>query len=186
MVAEIFTSDKRSVWCTIPDHDENECCEICVHAKDLHPITPENGTKNTEPAPKYDPRRKFRKGDKVQEVLVNGRRFQGGHNNHKAGELATVVWNENNNTSTMLQYEDGDKYLIDVAYLELITPVEELEPYFVEYDKDIMEEWQVCKRITDTASFPVVTFTEFYPNAKEAAQAERDRLNAEYRKEVQQ
>lgn len=34
---------------------------------------PENGTKNTAPAPKYDPCRKFRKGDKVRLREYNGR-----------------------------------------------------------------------------------------------------------------
>ena len=61
------------------------------------------------------------------------------------------------------------------VHLELVTPVEELEPYTVveSYGRtDVMK-----------GDYIIATYTDSHPHAKEAAEAERDRLNAEYRKE---
>lgn len=140
-----------------------------AEAEAFHPV---------EPAPKYDPCRLFRKGDKVWEVLVKGRRYLGAHNNHKAGELATVTCNEDYST-VMIQYEDGDKFSIDVAYLELVTPVEVLEPYYIE------EYPNTCKLMKRNGAklYKLADYWDTHPRFKAAAVAERDRLNAEYRKE---
>jgi hypothetical protein len=63
------------------------------------------------------------------------------------------------------------------CYLELVEPVEEQEPYSV---VDAHTHWDVA----DKDMKCVVTYSKLHhPNAKAAAEAERDRLNAEHRKE---
>ena len=70
----------------------------------------------------------------------------------------------------------GGYMLLRQCDLELVTPIEESEPYYVE---DCYDAYCVCRD-----SMHVVDFnTARHPHAKEAAEAERDRLNAEHRKE---
>lgn len=115
----------------------------------LRPISPENAKKNTE-STKYDPCRRFRKGDKVRLVPYRGRApIMFGFNIFSIGEIFTV---------------------------------EELEPYFVMelkgaygvYNTRFQPETEACH-----------FFTDMHPHAKEAAEAECDRLNAAYRKEME-
>jgi hypothetical protein len=78
-------------------------------------------------------------------------------------------------------FGDDDFWDVDPAYLELVTPVEALDPYYVE---DVGNAWAVrkpedCGMYSTQAWFS----KERHPHAKEAAEAECDRLNAEYRKE---
>ena len=140
----------------------------------LRPISPENGIKNTENAPKYDPNRMFRKGDKVKPRERNGRIPW-------AKDMTlTVVADERTAGVTVRDEETGEERLMCVLFLELVTPVEELEPYFVQdfkggygvFHTRLQPEAEVCHY-----------FNDMHPHAKEAAEAERDRLNAELRKE---
>jgi hypothetical protein len=75
--------------------------------------------------------------------------------------------------------EADDEYKLDVidpAYLELVTPVEELEPYSIGESTDY---FSVEKDDEELSLY----WKDKHPNAKEAAEAECARLNAEYRKE---
>lgn len=63
-------------------------------------------------------------------------------------------------------------------FLKLVTAKEELEPYSVTYDNKFYH----INKHGEEASIAVYSEAR-HPNAKAAAEAERDRLNAEYRKE---
>ena len=125
--------------------------------------------------PKYDPCRLFREGDIVTPVERDGREVPDGA---PVGEKCTVVESEKNGI-VCIRYDAGSEhYLHDIPYfyLELVTPVEELEPYFLFEDT---YSWQVKRENKLCCRFGKST----HPHAKEAAEAERDRLNAEHIKE---
>jgi hypothetical protein len=144
------------------------------------PITPENGAKNTESAPKYDPCRLFRKGDKVRLVPYRGRApIMFGSNVFSIDEIFTVEEDENKEYDVMVNGA-SHRQMYQACFLELVTPVEEREPYFVMelkgahgvYNTRFQPETEACH-----------FYTDMHPNAKAAAEAECARLNAEYRKE---
>ena len=146
------------------------------------PISPENGIKNTEPSPKYDPCRKFRKGDKVRVVKEINGRIPPLCGDIEAGNVYTVSDNEDGG-DVMLEV-NGKYDCIDWYYLELVTPVEERVSFRVG-DFPVDGEWSVWKdslgKTEIISSYKIAT----HPNAKEAAEAECARLNAEWRKEVE-
>lgn len=140
-------------------------------AKTLHPIPT---------APKYDPCRKLRKGDRVHmKPEVNGRPVYIGEDAWEPldpNEIWTVEEDELE-TGWVRIKTDCVHATVWHAMLELVTPVEELEPYSV---VDAHTHWDVADKNMKT----VATYSKgYHPNAKAAAEAERDRLNAEHRKE---
>ena len=142
------------------------------YAPSFTPIPSEPGT--SVPTTKHDPCRLFKKGDKVRVVECKGR-CPGYNKNaiYKVGE------NEKESGRYIMLTQDGfiGHITVDAAYLELVTPVEEFEPYSV---VDAHTHWDVAvKDMKTIASYSKV----HHPHAKEAAEAERDRLNAEWRKE---
>lgn len=170
-------------------------------AEAFSPISPENGTKNTETAPKYDPNRMFRKGDKVRLCEYNGRAPFDNENfePEEAGQLCIIAEDEDNENAYSLhvwkledmkrETDDGERpwFAFPLMFMELVTPVEELEISRVFNDKK-MGAWIVTKDNFTHAYFPYrCEVSDNIANGKEeakaAAEAERDRLNAEYRKE---
>lgn len=148
------------------------------------PIDPENGIKNTETAPKYDPNRLFCKGDKVRLVQCNGRNPFDSFNGIEYPPDETIYTADgdeyDNGKVELYSMDSCDVFEIHHSNLELVTPVEELEPYFVA-PSSITDAW----RIVDTRiGATVATIFKAHPHAKAAAEAERDRLNAEWRKEM--
>lgn len=155
-----------------------ECNEggICWFSKNYLSI--DNAT------PKYDPCRPFKKGDVVTPRKRNGRLIAA------AKPLLrdkNYVVTRDEKTNCLIYFSDGDdEYAIDPAYLELVTPVEELEPYTVHSivgDNGKTAFFAVRKGDVTVAAFFCDTpraFTE--EQALAAAEAERDRLTAEYRK----
>lgn len=134
-----------------------------------------------ESAPKYDPCRRFRKGDKVRVVEWSGRNPVMPFMDCKVGDIGTVIKDEEA-TSFFVRLHLEGKYEKDMPYchLELVTPVEEMEPYSVE---EYSYYWHVLYE-EHGGKMTVCKFLKAYhPHAKAAAEAERDRLNAEYRKE---
>ena len=122
--------------------------------------------------PKYDPCRLFRKGDKVRVVEWNGRDIA------RVGQIGYVVSDEYNSRVEL----SIDGWTKDVFYpachLELVTPVEELEPFRVEENCGV---WRVLNKKSNLIAS---AYNESgHPHAKESAEAERDRLNTEHRKE---
>lgn len=129
-------------------------------------------------APKYDPCRRFKKGDKVRSVPYKGRKVA------LCGSIVTVEEDEmvNENLVSLVDAYGGIA-VVDAAYLELVTPVEELEPYFTKEDREELW-WEVWKRDEEVGGLLVALFsTGEHPNSKAAAEAECIRLNEEYRKE---
>lgn len=128
---------------------------------------------------KYDPCRKFKKGDKVRVVERNGR----------SPILCGAV--ELGGTYTVRTDEDDGDVILDIGYgalggesiawtfLELLTPIEELEPYFVQENQNTVE----VLSHEDEEVPATVFFKSKHKNARERAEAERDSLNAEHRKE---
>lgn len=145
---------------------DGESCSITLEPERLH-----------HPEPKYDPCRKFRKGDIVEPCQVNGR-WSTCLWQDRAGIRYKVTKDEDPLQSHM-EVKDPDSpqsFLVHAAFFKLVTPVEELEPYSVEtcqYGYTVNKGELILATYND----------ETHPHAKEAAEAERDRLNAEYRKE---
>ncbi len=134
--------------------------------------------------PKYDPCRLFRYGDKVTPRLVNGRDFNSLAEEYR-GKILTVTRDEEKYDNVFVEY-GGDEFTIDPAYLQLVTPVEELEPYSV-HESEVIQGFDIVRDKLCVMTFP---FGEkengWYYNrlaAKVAADAECARLNAEHRKE---
>ena len=135
-------------------------------------------------APKYDPSRKFRKGDIVEPNEINGRLPQ----ELRGCYRYKVIVGEGEMTSPLYvtvkpllaaNYKHLSEIHVNVVFLKLATPVEEREPYSLEND-DLG--WNVL----DKDGWLVARFCNSgHPHAKEAAEAELDRLNEEYRKELE-
>lgn len=127
--------------------------------------------------PKYDPCRLFRKGDVVEPKSVNGRFFDD-YVVPLTGEKCIVEKDEREFQYVVISHNEK-KYSIDPAYLELVTPVEGLEPYIVRKYRS----FYAVEKYNNHKDRPATFDIDFHPHAKEAAEAERDRLNAAYRKE---
>lgn len=157
------------------DDKEKEYAEWYTHPENVISSisSPVNVIKNTETAPKYDPCRRFKKGDEVRVVVWNGRTCR------REGQVGFVVKDEE--ASGMVELSiDGWKngVFYHACLLELVIPVEELEPYGI---AENLHGWIVYK---DNPGNVVANFNNMHPHAKEAAEAECARLNAEYRKEA--
>lgn len=126
--------------------------------------------------------RRFKKGDIVRMIERMGRmECTAPVDEFFQTRPLTVIEDERIDTNLVkVESEDGRTRLFHWWYLELVTPVEELEPYFVMelkgaygvYNTRFQPETEACH-----------FFTDMHPHAKESAEAERDRLNAEHRKE---
>lgn len=130
--------------------------------------------------PKYDPTRLFKKGDRAEVVERNGRTptcFPVGR--IKVGDIVTVAENEAGDVFIKVLTKEGHKMMVPWFMLELISPVEERERYSVHHSTAGI--WQVI----DTKDNGIISnyVGHRHPNAKAAAEAECDRLNAEWRKE---
>lgn len=148
--------------------------EICVdEAESFSPI----------PTPsKHDPTRLFKKGD-IVEIDIHGRDIAASMKKSgvELGKRYTVTEDENNTGYVSFIGEDGIEHHSMFFWLKLVTPVEELESYRVE---ELDNAWVVRKgEEADTYSTQAWYCKKRHPHAKEAAEAERDRLNAEWRKE---
>lgn len=133
--------------------------------------------------PKYDPNRKFRKGDIVEPC--KGREVYACEWEdcvfHKMDGKYEVQGDEKEGHVSVIDKETGIECYVSAFAIELVTPVEEREPYRVEtggYNR-----FRIKKGNLEYAYFPfgehcVLSMDE----AKAAAEAERDRLNDEHRK----
>lgn len=143
-------------------------------------VNPKNVTLMPE-KPKYDHCRLFKKGDKVRVVERNGR----------SPILCGAV--ELGGTYTVYADEEDGDVMLDIGlgvgggepiawyFLELVTPVEEIEPYYVKYTGT---HYVVGKRPEEQEIVYLAEYSkDRHPHAKESAEAEADRLNAEWRKE---
>lgn len=137
-------------------------------------------TEIPEPAPKYDPCRKFREGDEVRYVPCNGRECPVMPcDEYYREKTLTVVKDEDSNHQVLVRTQDGREKYIRFCYLQLITPVEELKPYYID------EYPNTCKLMKRDGGklYKLADYWDTHPRFKAAAEAERDRLNEEWRKE---
>ena len=120
--------------------------------------------------------RLFQKGDKVRVVAWNGRDID------RMGQIGRVVSDEYNSRVELAIDGWSSCIYYPACHLELVTPVEELEPYSVrESDAfDIVREGKIVMTIPFTED-DYYTFKQ----AEAAAEAECARLNEEWRKEHQ-
>lgn len=143
--------------------------------------------------PKYDPCRLLKKGDRVQVKRRNGR--CNGKDGEYLREAFCVVAEDEIPNELVRVYHNSTEYRLDPAYLELATPVEELERYVIIHNER-EKYYDVCWKDDDEpdgrtgrtrvrATFwyhkPPQTYSQ--TEALSAAETERDRLNAEHRKE---
>lgn len=131
-----------------------------------------------KPRPKHDPCRKFRKGDVVRVVERDGRKIIGFPVEFiQAGDVLTVAEDEN-----LLHVDaftaNGSKVAVAWLCLELVTPVEELKPYKVVHTRGFYSVED--KKLNIVASYSC----KLHPHAKEAAEAEGERLNDEWQTKV--
>lgn len=138
-------------------------------------------------APKYDPCRKFRKGDKAKPRIINGRENQ----KMPLNVIFTVIGDEDEYGTVPVSYMSPSRRLltsttVHAVWLELITPVEELCPYSV-HESEVVNCFDIVREKMCVMTFPYGSKEAgYYRNnlaAKEAAEAECARLNAEHRKE---
>jgi hypothetical protein len=187
--AKIAEIDGDVVYIEFSAHKKFRLGAEMVELLDAQILRPENGIKNSEPAPKYDPCRKFRKGDKVRLIRRYGRtphEHAYDMDVEEDGVERTVLWDEKEALVSVTWGVDDD-ICVPFFYLELVTPVEELEPYNVKFLQagevpDTYYYWAVM----DNMGHEVARFWhEQYEKgqAEAAAEAECARLNAEYRKE---
>lgn len=176
------SKDSESVYCQLIDADGNGRKALSFYNWMLYSFTP------VPAAPKYDPCRRFKAGDKARVVDYKGR---GGSKEMPAGTLGTVALDETEDDWVELKVKIDGKiewYDIDPAYLELVTPVDELEPYHINEIFDIDDGkligYEVAHGDTrESIFYGGETHLRSIEKAKAAAEADRDRLNAEYRKE---
>ena len=128
-----------------------------------------------EPKPKDAPCRFFRKGDEVRVLEERAGRIPPLCGDIEPGGVY-IVSDDEDGGDVMLAVNDSFA-CIDWFWLELVTPVEAMEPYSV---ADNIFGWLVYKGNTGNV---VANFNKTHPHAKEAAEDECDRLNAEWRKE---
>lgn len=127
--------------------------------------------------PKYNPHRLFREGDRVRIVKHQGRKFNAAPPGFQLGKTYRVSEDENTEHCYVVLQSCDLHYAFPVAFLELVIPVEKLEPYSVQETMS-HDGWQIMRD-----GLPLVIYdARRHPNAKAAAEAERDRLNAEWRK----
>lgn len=154
------------------------------------------------PTPKYDPTRPFKKGDRAQAVERNGRTltcFPAGR--IKVGDIVTVAEDEAGDVFIKVLTEDGHEMMVPWFMLELITPVEEQEPYYIESetfdyeirnandDPDIGTSLAFHIMFQDPDESEILRVKSYYESyvysrehAEADAEAECKRLNEEYRK----
>ena len=153
------------------------CITHALLASKLYPLPSEHGT--SVPTPKHDPCRLFKKGDKVRIVEYKGRSYSK-YWEKRLGQILTVTWSEDENTSP-----EVDEQTIDPAYIELVTPVEEREPYImpVNAPSNSIEVRDKRTNKVEAAFYFGKDHAYTFEQAATRAEAERDRLNSEWRKE---
>lgn len=171
------------------DHIPLRQCDLeCVTPTPSEPPTLVGTT------PKHDPSRKFRKGDKVRLIAHRGRIAYDEGLQYPPCDTVYIVEHDELKNGIVSIYEqpecDFDAFDIHFSFLELVTPVEDVEPYIVEKSTDgATIVWTVkkrdCSQGLDFRYCPGwggnIFFSETH--CRKHAEAECARLNEEYRKE---
>ena len=168
-----------SIGVRIEDENENKQLFFTVD-KNVFLYNPMVSETVLENKPKYDPSRPFRNGDIVRYVERDGRSYVDAP---PVGATCCVCVGEDSVGMVSVEFkfsgnEEPAVHDVPWYHLQLITPVEELEPYSV-VETMSHDGWQIVRDGLPLAIYDA----RRHPHAKAAAEAERDRLNAEYRKE---
>ncbi len=174
-----YINTEEEIRCTTKETDGKDWI-IYSNISNVFTAQPTGNEEDAENKPKYDPCRLFKNGDRVTPKEVNGR-----HPGNR-GAIFTVRQDEAESGRNILLTLDGHigSITIDAAYLELVTPVEELMPYSIgksDYNGFV----NIEKKGKIIAMIPYGKELHEHKTEEEAlaaAEAERDRLNAEYRK----
>lgn len=142
------------------------------------------GVDLTNIRPKHDPTRLFKKGDKVEPRERYGRKPD---DDAPVNVLCEVAEDEYEDGTVNIIYTHDhitELFQVTALYLELVTPVEEKGPYSVRHN-EAHAAWSIYGPYNLSAVN--YFYGEHYPYTEEsalaAAEAERDSLNAEWRKE---
>lgn len=165
------------------------CDYMIVSHKYIHPTTEQ---------PKYDPCREFQPGDKVRMVMRDDRYpycYKMREHIVPTDTICTIAKRENCGF-VEVEYNNGYNPIVHFSFLELVTPVEELEPfYIIDDDADAEHPFFVIQNRKSTLSSGLdeevmrflygQNYTADKDTVRKRAEAERDRLNAEWRKEME-
>lgn len=167
----VYTDGDIQLSCKHTDYTGRIVTRGCAVIQENVTLMPEK--------PKYDHCRLFRKGDNVRRrKVLEGRYLSCMMHDLPFDTDFTVISGEKN--AMVGINKDDDIHFVSFAMLELVTPVEELEPYSVR-ESDAFD--IVCGgKIVMTIPFTEDDYYTF-EQAKAAAAEECDRLNAEWRKE---
>lgn len=186
-------TDGESAHVKIPTTDwmdmgHHNVVSIGVNVSFEHIVIPAPVKENK---PKYDPCRLFKKGDEVEYHPKDGR----ANPNLLVGRRYKVAVDEPCDSGIVQVEFDGLRHIDTfVAYnnLELVAPVEELEPYRILENLDCFEVRRKkpdddrgtgYERDVSMFFFSHPPYTRTKEAARAAAEAECKRLNAKYRKE---
>lgn len=174
-------------WFDVP-FDNEDGREFCLSDKEVKELVTRLDSNK-----KYDPCREFMNGDKVRMVMRDGRYpYCNRMREHivPSDTILTVAANLGNGLVAVRDDKNPNEQVVGFYFLELVTPVEELEPYRVKLLQDgISPDTYHYWAVMDDMGHEVARFwCEQYEKgkAKAAAEAERDRLNAENRKGITQ
>lgn len=170
------------IWFAAPAFNNSENTDyICPDYVSLPSeiVNSQSSTVNSQS--KLDPCRPFKAGDIVTPQRINGRSYDD-IVRKKEGLLFRVVHDETSAYIISIKNEEG-KHYINPAFLLLITPVEEIEPFGVRYstDKDCAEVYHRRYKNTVAAFYCKCGITR--EQAEAHAEAEAASLNEEWRKE---
>ena len=183
---KITSKDKHSLW--VRSFGPNgKCClenETLFEEEEIDAFTPISDSQSSivNSQSKHDPCRLFRKGD-IVEMDTHGRDIAASMKLScvALGKRYTVTEDENNTGYVSFIGDNGIECYSMFFWLKLVTPVEELEPYYVGVYSD---QDDTCYDVANSDGYTVVRFfDDLHPHAKEAAEAECKRLNEEWRKE---
>lgn len=155
---------------------------IYFHAVDVE-LPSEHGT--SVPTTKHDPTRLFKKGDKVRIVKYNGRKFDGAPPTFQLGKVYRVDEDEDTKHCYVMLQSCDLYYAHPVAFLELVTPVVETEPYIMleNVPRNSIEVRDKRTNKVEATFYFGKDHAYTFEQAATRAEAERDSLNAEHRKE---
>lgn len=142
--------------------------------------------------PKHDPCRLFKKGDRVRiKREINGRKLNHVFVNFSYDQTYTVVQDEEQkeNQSGLVKIinETGHTFTGSFYELELVTPVEELEPYSMleNVPSNSIEVRDMRTNKVEAIFYFGKDHAYTFVQAATRAEAERDRLNAEWKQSHQ-
>lgn len=189
-IQDAIKADKRFTFTNVKIHWlDHERGDICMNnhfpSIENQPVNSSLDIKEISvyEQPKYDPCRLLKKGDEVKVKMYNGRYpIPKLHKQEVSRGSFKVIENEIDGCVKVTNV--SGTFTLPICYIELVTPVEEMEqePHF--FISDEFEQLPYfCLYFGTKQNKELVAGLDKKYYTLEAAEAERDRLNAEYRKE---